>query len=448
MEKGVLVSSSVGNDHGIGTLHNGSPWVLTVAAGSIDRYFAGILNLGNGFNKTGTLVLASWVPISKTASIGTNIDLRSDFSTVSGMSMACPHASGIVALLKGAHPEWSPAAIRSAMMTTANLLDNTGNQIRDPVFKYEVATPLAMGVGHVDPNRALHPGLVYDVSPQDYVNLVCSMNLTRAQIRTIIRSVHYNCSSPSSDLNYPSFMLGIRNIILQLSLLCAWKFRRDCGVLDSGVWPESHNFKDDGMTDVPAKWNGVCKFGQDVHNSSFCNKKLFGVRFFNQRLLASAATPDSSENLHSGRDYDGHGTHTSSTVVENYVEGATSFGYASSTTRGVAPRARVDMYKVSWYGGTVVSDIIAGMHQAIADGVDMISISLGWGNVALYEDPIAIDSFGAMEKGVLVSSSAGNDRGIGTLHNGSPWVLTVAAGSIDRYFAGILNLGNGFNKTG
>ncbi|KAK2984150.1 hypothetical protein RJ640_022662 [Escallonia rubra] len=89
------------------------------------------------------------------------------------------------------------------------------------------------------------------------------------------------------------------------------------------------------------------------------------------------------------------------------------------------------MYKVSWgFEGTYASDVIAGMDQAVADG-------------CLYADPIAIASFGAMENGVLVSSSAGNDGpGFGTLHNGVPWALTVAAGSIDRSFGGTLTLGN------
>ncbi|CAA0816873.1 Subtilisin-like protease SBT1.6 [Striga hermonthica] len=152
----------------------------------------------------GTLVLASWNPNVMTASIGSSIDLSSDFALASGTSMSCPHISGIAALLRGAHPEWSPAAIRSAIITTANPLDNTGSRIRD-ASSGAYADPLAMGAGQVNPNRALDPGLVYDLSRQEYVSYLCSMNLTRMQIKTIVRS-DYNSSIPSSDLNYPSFI--------------------------------------------------------------------------------------------------------------------------------------------------------------------------------------------------------------------------------------------------
>lgn len=72
---------------------------------------------------------------------------------VSGTSMATPHVSGVVALLKSAHPEWSAVAIRSALMTTANPVDNSKCPIRDQGFNFRVALPLAMGAGQVDPNR-------------------------------------------------------------------------------------------------------------------------------------------------------------------------------------------------------------------------------------------------------------------------------------------------------
>ncbi|XP_016456677.2 subtilisin-like protease SBT3 [Nicotiana tabacum] len=154
----------------------------------------------------GVLILAAVPPNLFSESIGTNIGLSTDYELKSGTSMAAPHAAGIAAMLKGAHPEWSPSAIRSAMMTTANHLDNTQKPIREDDGM--VATPLDMGAGQVDPNKALDPGLVYDATPQDYINLICSMNFTEEQFKTFARSSanYNNCSSPSADLNYPSFI--------------------------------------------------------------------------------------------------------------------------------------------------------------------------------------------------------------------------------------------------
>ncbi|KAL8058914.1 hypothetical protein ABFX02_03G053400 [Erythranthe guttata] len=216
------------------------------------------------------------------------------------------------------------------------------------------------------------------------------------------------------------------------------------GLVDTGIWPESKSFKDDGIGEIPSRWRGVCESCSDF-NSSLCNRKLIGARSFGKGMLAKK--PEMS--MSSPRDTEGHGTHTSSTAAGNYVEDAAFYGYAAGTARGVAPKARIAMYKVVSGGDGVVSDVLAAVDQAIDDGVDVLSMSLGFDSLALDEDPIAVGAFAAMEKGIFVSTSAGNvGPNDGTLHNGYPWVLNVAAGTLDRKFEGTLHLSDGYSVTG
>lgn len=126
--------------------------------------------------------------------------------------MSTPHLSGIVALLKNTHPDWSPAAIKSAIMTTASIYAKNGNLILDQ--NLTTADFLATGSGHVDPTKASNPGLIYDISPNDYIAHVCGLGYSDRKVRLIANHLlTTNCKSIrknlSSDLNYPSFMITL-----------------------------------------------------------------------------------------------------------------------------------------------------------------------------------------------------------------------------------------------
>ncbi|KAI9076649.1 hypothetical protein K1719_041098 [Acacia pycnantha] len=129
-----------------------------------------------------------------------------NFNIMSGTSMSCPHLSGIAALLKSSHPHWSPAAIKSAMMTTADTLHLGGKLILDE--KLKPADLFATGSGHVNPSRANDPGLVYDIEPDDYIPYMCGLGYADKEVG-IVAGRAIKCSETSSipqgQLNYPSF---------------------------------------------------------------------------------------------------------------------------------------------------------------------------------------------------------------------------------------------------
>ncbi|XP_071907216.1 subtilisin-like protease SBT5.3 [Coffea arabica] len=221
--------------------------------------------------------------------------------------------------------------------------------------------------------------------------------------------------------------------------------------LDTGVWPESKSFSDEGFGPIPPRWKGICQNGQDP--TFKCNRKLIGARFFNKGYFAAVGGTVSSSIFDSPRDTEGHGSHTLSTAGGNFVPGASLFGLGNGTAKGGSPKARVVAYKVcgpmTFEGSCYDADILAGFDMAISDGVDVISVSLGGRPQPYEEDSIAIGSFHAVKHGIVVVCSAGNaGPDLATVSNVAPWLITVGASTMDRKLATFLNLGNNISLVG
>jgi subtilisin family serine protease len=197
------------------------------------------------------------------------------------------------------------------------------------------------------------------------------------------------------------------------------------GVLDTGIYAQHPSFDDAGIPPPPSKWKGSC------HGAARCNNKLIGAKFIS--IFANDSGDDT-----------GHGTHTASTAAGNFVSGASAHGLGSGTAAGIAPGAHLAMYRVCTIHGCAASNIVAGLEEAVKDGVDVLSLSLGpFYNVNFTRDPVAIGAFSAVAKGVVVVAAAGNNGPKSFVANSAPWLLTVAAGSVDRSFETVVQLGNG-----
>lgn len=151
----------------------------------------------------------------------------------------------------------------------------------------------------------------------------------------------------------------------------------------------------------------------------------------------------------SPRDSSGHGSHTASTAAGRYVTNMNYNGLATGGARGGAPMARIAVYKTCWDSGCYDVDLLAAFDDAIRDGVDVLSLSLGPTSPQgdYFSDAISIGSFHASSHGIVVVSSAGNEGNRGSATNLAPWMITVAASSMDRDFTSNIILGDGINFT-
>ncbi|GLT36771.1 hypothetical protein SLA2020_111280 [Shorea laevis] len=221
------------------------------------------------------------------------------------------------------------------------------------------------------------------------------------------------------------------------------------GNLDTGVWPESRSFSDEGYGSLPSRWRGTCQTGNV--DKFQCNRKFIGARYFNKGFIASIGDKLNSSllpSLSTVRDLDGHGSHTLSTAAGNFVPGAYVFRHGNGTASGGSPAARVAAYKVCWTpifdtDECAAADVLAAFDAAISDGVDVLSLSIGGDPAEFVEDGIAIGSFPAVKNGITVVASAGNSGPtIGAVSNAAPWIFTIGASTIDREFTTYIKLGN------
>ncbi|MDP2293400.1 MAG: S8 family serine peptidase [Actinomycetota bacterium] len=229
------------------------------------------------------------------------------------------------------------------------------------------------------------------------------------------------------------------------------------GIIDSGIWPENPSFSDrdsDGRRvyqQLPG-WHGKCVPGEQF-TASDCNQKLISAQWFGEGFGGAAGIKAAFPyEFVSARAADGHGVHTASTAAGNYGVDAVIDGFSYGTISGMAPRARIAVYKTCWgiapEGGCPNSDNVAAIDQAVADGVDVINYSIS-GTSTNFRDPVEIAFLFAADAGVFVAASAGNSGpGASTVAHPSPWITTVAASTHDRSGDGSVTLGNGATYLG
>ncbi|KAL8151643.1 hypothetical protein V2J09_021451 [Rumex salicifolius] len=138
-----------------------------------------------------------------------------DFAMMSGTSMAAPHVAGLAALIKQKFPSFSPAAIASALSTSASLTDKNGGPIMaqrsyaNTEATQSPATPFDMGSGFANGTGAIDPGLVFDANYDDYMAFLCGIS---GSAPVVFNYTGQSCGvSSSTDLNSPSVTIAKLN---------------------------------------------------------------------------------------------------------------------------------------------------------------------------------------------------------------------------------------------
>lgn len=221
------------------------------------------------------------------------------------------------------------------------------------------------------------------------------------------------------------------------------------GIVDSGVNFGSPSFAEvdmDGFVHTnplgDGNYLGTCAPGGI--DEGRCNAKLIGGYDFICTLTTLCTDPAALE-FPGFSDDNGHGSHTASTAAGN--KRMATFRGVQRQISGVAPRGNIVAYDVCY---TRVSDgaglcpnvsTLAGINQAVADGVDVINFSISGGEQP-WSEANSLAFLAASDAGIFVSASAGNSGpGAGTLGHVEPWVASVAAAQHGRGgFDQVLNI--------
>lgn len=247
------------------------------------------------------------------------------------------------------------------------------------------------------------------------------------------------------------------------------------GVVDTGIAPENPSFAGDKLIGKPGTGKPYINGDNVVFKKSdgneyrarrvaaedqgwtkdLYNTKLIGAQYFADGAAATGF--DFGSDYLSPRDGDGHGSHTASTAAGNFGVESSVEGVDFGDISGVAPAAKVASYKACYVGPDdlvtsddicALSDLLAAIDKAVADGVDVINYSIGGGSATTVLQPEDISFFNAAAAGVFVAVSAGNSGpGASTADHASPWYTTVAASTIPTY-EGTVTLPNGFQAAG
>ncbi|XP_021819694.1 subtilisin-like protease SBT2.4 [Prunus avium] len=221
------------------------------------------------------------------------------------------------------------------------------------------------------------------------------------------------------------------------------------GFVDTGINPTHPSFAYDPLnpfTSNISHFLGACKTGPRFPASS-CNGKIVSAKFFSAGAQA-VATLNSTVDFLSPFDAVGHGSHVASIAAGNAGVPVVVNGFYYGRASGMAPRARIAIYKAVYPTVGTLTDVVSAIDQAVLDGVDILTLSVGPDeppeDTATFLSTFDIAMLFARRAGIFVVQAAGNQGPApSSVVSYSPWAVGVASSSTDRTYPGSVLLGNG-----